>query len=52
MILDKNYIVLAHADDIVMLSQSKACMIQTFNKIETEATKFGLVVNDEKTNIM
>jgi hypothetical protein len=27
-------------------------MIETFNKLETEAKKFGLKVNDEKTKIM
>jgi len=51
-IFNKSHIVLAYADDIVILSQSKVHMIETFNTIETETKKFGLKVNGEKTKIM
>jgi hypothetical protein len=46
----KNHTLLAYADDI--LSQSKTHIIETVNKIETEATKFGLIVKNEKTKIL
>ena len=49
-IFNKNQTVLAYADDI--LSHSKTHIIETVNKIETEATKFGLIVKNEKTKIM
>jgi hypothetical protein len=51
-VFNKSHIVLAYADNIVVLSQSKVHMIETFNKIETEAKKFVLKVNNKKTKIM
>jgi hypothetical protein len=52
MIFNKNYIVLGYADEIVILSQSKVYMTWTFNKIETEAKRYSLIVKDEKNKIM
>jgi hypothetical protein len=51
-IFNKKHIVLAHADDIVALNQSKVHMIENFRRIETEARKFGLIANDEKATVM
>jgi hypothetical protein len=50
-VFNKNRIVLADAGDIVILSQSKY-MIDTFDKIKTEAKKFRLIVNNEKIKII
>jgi retron-type reverse transcriptase len=39
----------AYADDILITARTKQAMIDTFNKLQMEPMKYGLVINEKKT---
>ena len=42
----------AYAADIVIIGRTKQAMIDTLNKLKNEASKYGLLINENKTKYM
>jgi hypothetical protein len=41
-----------YADGIIITGRTKQVMIDTFNKLKNEASKYGLYINENKTKYM
>jgi hypothetical protein len=39
-------------DDILIMARTKQTLIDTFLKLKNEASKYGLIINDNKTNTL
>ena len=42
----------AYADDIIIIERTKQVTMDTFTKLKNEASKFGLLINENKTKYM
>jgi len=42
----------AYADDVVLITKTKRKLAQIYDRLETEARKIGLLVNERKTKYM
>jgi hypothetical protein len=42
----------AYADDIIIIGRTKQVMMDTFTKLKNEVSKFGLLINENKTKYM
>jgi len=42
----------AYADDIILIGRTKQVTMDTFTKLKCEASKFGLLINENKTKYM
>ena len=42
----------AYADDIIITGGTKQVTMDTFTKLKREASKFGLLINENKTKYM